>query len=148
MMRRSNGVVLTAWLVAAGIAAAQVPRDPVADSPAARQAAPPFVTKQNEVEIPFSVRAGASAETQPTSVRIFVSWDRGQTWHFYDERKPEDARFRFRARQDGEFWFATQTIDRSGRPDSGEPKKPQLRLVIDTQRPQLLVQTNVNARGE
>ena len=48
-------------------------------------------------------------------------------------------------RQDGEFWFATQTINRSGKPDSEEPRTPQLRLVIDTQRPQLLVQTSVDA---
>src|SRR5436190_197945 len=147
---------VAAWAVAAGIATAQIPRDPLADRPAAtpstgapstRPLPPPFVTKQNEVEVPFAVRSGTSAENQPSSVRIFVSWDRGQTWHFYDERKPDDARFRFRAKQDGEFWFATQTMDRSGRPDSAEPRSPQLRLVIDTQRPQLLVQAHVTTSG-
>jgi hypothetical protein len=150
------GAGLAVWLAAAETAAAQIPRDPLAESsplpPSAssatqRQSPAAFVTKQSEVEIPFSVRPGSTAETQPTRVRIFVSWDHGRTWHFYDERKPEDARFRFRAKQDGEFWFATQTIDRSGRPDSPEPRSPQLRLVIDTQRPQLLVQANVDSSG-
>jgi hypothetical protein len=156
MMRRASGAALTACLLAAGIAAAQIPRDPVANAASTPQSAgatnqrqlpASFVTKQSEVEIPFTVRGGTTPETQPTSVRIFVSWDSGQTWHFYEERRPEDARFRFRARQDGEFWFATQTIDRSGRPDSAEPRSPQLRLVIDTQRPQLLVQANVDTSG-
>jgi hypothetical protein len=154
MMHWASGAALMAWFMATGIAGAQIPRDPLADSPAAssagssgQQQSPIFVTKQAEVEIPFSVRAGATAETQPTSVRIFVSWDRGQSWHFYDERRPEDARFRFRAKQDGEFWFATQTIDRSGRAGGAEPRSPQLRLVIDTQRPQLLVQANVDGSG-
>ncbi len=153
-MRLASGSALAIWLVAA-IAAAQIPRDPLANPPqgaaagsgAAGQQPAPFVTKQNDVEIPFNVRPGTSAENQPTSVRIYVSWDRGQNWHFYDERKAEDGRFRFRAKQDGEFWFATQTVDRSGRPDSAEPRRPQLRLVIDTQRPKLLVQAHVTGSG-
>lgn len=137
----------------ASIATAQIPRDPQADNPAspataaARPLPAPFITKQTDLDIPFSVKAGTTAEAQPTSVRVFVSWDRGKSWHFYDERKPEDDRFKFRPRQDGEFWFATQTIDRSGRPDSPEPRSAQLCLVIDTQRPQLLVQASVDGSG-
>src|SRR6266436_1087854 len=154
-MRATGSATLVVWLVATGMVAAQIPRDPLSDSagaPAtlatAQRAAPaPYVTKQNDVEIPFSVRPGATPQTQPTVVRVFVSWDRGQSWHIYDERKPADRRFRFRAKQDGEFWFATQTIDGSGRPDSPEPRAPQLRLIIDTQRPQLLVQAAVDDSG-
>lgn len=147
-----RAALLTCVLAASSLAA-QVPPDPVAQSapsPTAsgNQLPAPYVTKQTEVEIPFSIKAGADAQSQPTSVRIFISWDRGKAWHFYDERKPEDARFKFRARQDGEFWFATQTIDRTGRPDSPEPRTPQLRLVIDTQRPQLLVQTAPHSSGD
>src|SRR5689334_2342503 len=101
-MRRAVGMVmlLCCWAVCA--ARAQIPRDPTSpaslpnQSTSAAQPPPPFVTKQNDVEIPFNVRAGMSPESQPTSVRIFVSWDRGQHWHFYEERKPEDAKFRFR----------------------------------------------------
>jgi hypothetical protein len=145
---------LVTCLVTAPYARAQVPPDPLAQSTAA-PATPtvggmpaPYVTKQAEVEIPFTVKSGSTPQSQPTSVRIFISWDAGKSWHFYDERKPEDARFKFRARQDGEFWFATQTIDRTGRPDSPEPRTPQLRLVIDTQRPQLLVQAAADSAGE
>src|SRR5438309_5612991 len=146
-------------LLFAGAIRAQIPRDPLADrtpsassplaasSGSSRQLPTPYVTRQNDMEIPFSVRAGSTPETQPTKVRVFVSWDRGKSWHVYEERKPEDARFRFRPRQDGEYWFATQTIDRSGRPDSPEPRAPQLCLVVDTQRPQLLVQPQVDGSG-
>src|SRR5438128_724976 len=104
-MRRASGAALAVWVAVISVAAAQIPRDPLADQPAAKpatsgagaqQPAPPFVTKQNDVEIPFNVRFGTSMENQPSSVRIYVSWDRGQNWHFYDERRPEDARFRFR----------------------------------------------------
>jgi len=151
-MRASIVLALTLGLTAPP-ATGQVPRDPLAGSApvngaaSSRQLPAPFVTKQSDVEIPFTVRPGATPETQPTAVRVFVSWDQGKAWHFYDERKPEDGRFRFRPRQDGEFWFATQTIDRSGKPDSPEPRFPQLRLLVDTQRPQLLVQAQVDASG-
>ena len=73
------------------------------------------VTKQNDVEIPFNVRPGSTPETQPTSVRVFVSWDHGKSWHFYEEKKPEDAKFRFRAKQDGEYWFALQVVYKDGK---------------------------------
>jgi hypothetical protein len=154
-MDRKKLAALAFCLPMAVQALAQIPRDPfpgsaaplapAADAP--RELPKPFVTKQSDVEIPFSVRAGTSPETEPTAVRVFVSWDQGKSWHFYDERRPEEGRFRFRARQDGEFWFATQTIDRSGRTDTPQPKAPQLRLVIDTQRPQLLVQAQVDSSG-
>src|SRR5437667_12794684 len=127
-MRAKASGTLIVWLTAASIAAAQIPRDPLSDASGGSAGLPssaggtgaqatrgtpapaPYVTKQNDVEIPFSVRPGATPQTQPAAVRVFVSWDRGQSWHYYDERKPADRRFRFRAKQDGEFVFATQTI--------------------------------------
>ncbi|MCU0878452.1 MAG: hypothetical protein MUF06_11760 [Pirellulaceae bacterium] len=109
---------------------------------------PPYVTQQREVEIPFTVKPGTTPETQPVEVRVFVSWDRGQSWHFFEKKRPEEGRFRFRPTQDGEFWFATQTVDKSGQPDSGQPRQPQLRLVIDTTKPQLLAQVAVPRAGE
>jgi hypothetical protein len=168
-MRAKASAVLLICLAAAEIASAQIPRDPTSagtvglpssaagGTAGSSSSAPntggqatgaaPYVTRQTDVEIPFSVRAGATPQSQPTAVRVFVSWDRGQSWHFYDERKPTDRRFRFRAKQDGEFWFATQTIDASGKADSPEPRTPQLRLIIDTQRPQLLVQAAADGSG-
>ncbi|HEY2895023.1 MAG TPA: hypothetical protein VGJ16_12440, partial [Pirellulales bacterium] len=110
-MRISLLPAAAVWLLytgATGAVCAQIPRDPLADrthsasstaaapNSAGRQAPTPYVTRQSDMEIPFSVRPGATAEMQPTKVRVFVSWDRGQSWHFYEERKPEDARFRFR----------------------------------------------------
>ncbi|MEX2174712.1 MAG: hypothetical protein WD872_10145 [Pirellulaceae bacterium] len=121
---------------------------PTEAAPAKAELPLPYVTRQSDVEIPFSVKPGNTPDSQPAAVRVFVSWDRGESWHFYEERKPEEGRFRFKPKQDGEFWFATQTVDRSGRTDSGEPRQPQLRLLIDTQKPQLLAQPRVPRRGE
>ena len=151
-MRVRNYLVTAAvGLAAAAQALAQLPGQ-IARPPGAPTKAPelppPYVTRQSDVEIPFSVKPGATPATEPVAVRVFVSWDRGKTWHFYDERQPADGKFRFQPRQDGEFWFATQTVDRSGKTDSDETRQPQLRLVIDTQKPQLLAQPVVARAGE
>jgi hypothetical protein len=122
--------------------------NPVGTSAPAPELPPPYVTQQREVEIPFSVKPGTTPETQPVAVRVFVSWDRGQSWHYYEEKRPDEGRFRFRPTQDGEYWFSTQTVDKSGQPDSREPRRPQLRLVIDTTKPQLLAQASVPRAGE
>src|SRR5262245_48532532 len=153
-MDRTMPVAIALGLLAAWPAAGQIPRDPftapaapLAAADSQRELPQPFVTRQNDVEIPFSVKTGATPDSQPTAVRVFVSWDQGQSWHFHEERRPEEGRFRFRVRQDGEYWFATQTIDRSGRTDNAKPRSPQLRLIIDTQRPQLLAQAHVDSSG-
>lgn len=96
---------------------------------------PPYITRQVEIEVPFSVKT--VGEATPVAVRIYVSWDGGANWHLYQEKRPEEGKFRFRAKQDGEFWFATQTIDSVNRAPRETPKAPQLRLVVDTQKPQL-----------
>lgn len=148
---------LAVWLAAEIVAAQMLPRQPpptamtreppAAGNPAAGVLPAPYLTRQTDLEIPFTVRPGSSPEQQPTAVRIFVSWDRGATWHFYDQRRAEEGRFRFRPRQDGEFWFTTQTLDARGQPDSPQPRAAQLRLIVDTQRPQLLVQAQVDGSG-
>ena len=138
-----------AALLAATSALAQSPGGAARPGPLPADELPaPYVTRMSDVEIPFSVKAAPSPDRQPSAVRVFVSWDRGQAWHLYEEKKPEDGRFRFKPKQDGEYWFATQTVDRTGASDNPQPKEPQLRLVIDTQKPQLLVQASVVRAGE
>ncbi len=139
-----------ALLGAASSAIAQLPGGTArpADARQRAEAPPPYVTRQRDVEIPFSVKSGDSPARQPAAVRVFVSWDRGQSWHFYQEKTPDEGSFRFQPKQDGEFWFATQTVDRSGGSDNPQPREPQLRLVIDTQKPQLLAQASVARAGE
>src|SRR5688572_23801147 len=90
------------WLAAAASALAQLPGQ-TARPPDARSKVPdlppPYVTRQSNVDIPFTVKPGGSPASEPVAVRVFVSWDRGKTWHFYDERKPDDGKFRFQPRQ-------------------------------------------------
>lgn len=134
MDARVTAWLLTICLLSAGDAAAQV------YAPKSGQLPPPFVTKQTDLEIPFTVNMAKTADAQPATVRVFVSWDRGESWLFLEEKRIEDGRFRFRPKQDGEYWFSTQTVDRLGRTDNAQQRRPQLRVVVDTQKPQLLAQ--------
>ena len=138
MDARVTAWLLTICLLSAGEATAQVA------APKSGQLPPPFVTKQTDLEIPFTVNMAKSADAQPATVRVFVSWDRGETWHFLEEKRVEDGRFRFRPKQDGEYWFSTQTVDRLGRTDNAQQRRPQLRVVVDTQKPQLLAQPSAS----
>jgi hypothetical protein len=123
------------------------PKSLAAKSPA--DLPPPYITKQVEIEVPFSVKASTTADAGPASVRIYVSWDSGANWHLYQEKRPEEGKFRFRAKQDGEFWFATQTVDGVGRSAGRQtPTAPQLRLVVDTQTPEVQVTASPTADGK
>ena len=160
MMRATT----TAWLTALGLLVAlgllangqawgQLPGGaPPARAAGAAAAEKPlpkaFISRETRLEIPFSVQPGSSPDSEPAAVRIYVSWDRGKTWHFNEEKRPDEGKFQFQPRQDGEFWFTTQTIDRSGRADVREPREPRLILIIDTKEPQLLVQPVVLPGGD
>src|SRR5262245_60987629 len=104
-MRVTTLVALMACLAVALPIHAQLPREPLSGGAAgaakttttpessSRQSAAAFVTRQSDVEIPFTVRPGSTPETQPAAVRVFVSWDRGKSWHFYEEIRPQAGRF-------------------------------------------------------
>lgn len=129
----------------------QPPADPFARQPStavAKPAAPVYITAQSDVVIPFTVRATDAQGRAPVSVRIYVSLDQGQTWQLYQDVKPSEKAFRFRAKRDAEFWFSTQTVNADGSGDRGDNRTVQLRLVIDTAKPQLQVVPKLAGNGK
>jgi len=139
--------LLGALLLAAPAAAQNAPSaNPAADSQR-RQLPPAYATRQLDVEIPFSVTLGSDPAAQAAAVQVFVSWDSGRNWHIYTEVPPDSGKFRFRAKRDAEFWFVTETVERAGLPPRDTPKWPQMRLVVDTQKPELKATAAVNPSG-
>ncbi len=148
-MRHSlvQGMALLVCLSGAWTAAAQT--DPAANRPAVtKPAAPLYITAQPDVIIPFSVRAADAQGRPPAKVRIYVSLDQGSTWDLYQEVKPAEKGFRFRAKRDAEFWFATQTINADGSGDRPENRNVQMRLVIDTTKPRLQIIPQIDVSGK
>lgn len=126
------------WFGAAG---------PAAD-PSRRDLPPPFATNQFEVEVPFAVTPGTDPAAMPAAIRVFVSWDFGRNWHKYTDVSPDVGKFRFRAKKDAEFWFVTQVVDAQGNVPREPPRRPQLRLIVDTQKPRLEGAAVLNPAGQ
>ena len=112
-----------------------------------RKLPPAFATGKREIEIPFSVSQGTTPESQAIRVDVLISGDHGRNWFKYTEVPPDAGKFRFAAKKDMEFWFLTQTITAKDQTPKDEVKWPQLRLIVDTQKPELKLTALVNPSG-
>jgi hypothetical protein len=100
----------------------------IADSPK------PFQLRLKRFEIPFKVDAIGQ---RPAEVELFVSRDAGQQWTRYATQPPTEKSFVFDATEDGEYWFATRTVDSAGNSYPQGRLKPLLHVAIDTTDPQI-----------
>jgi hypothetical protein len=128
-------LVCSAWPPLGGLSAAAQTTGPTGSAPLAP---PLYITSQTEVDIPFK------EGRPPVKVRVFISLDQGRSWDLYQEAGPTDVGFRFRAKRDAEFWFATQTVTATG---AGE-RTVQMRLVVDTTKPRLQIVPQLTEGGK
>lgn len=94
--------------------------------------------------IPFKVD---DQRGQFIEVQLYMSQDQGKTWSFHS-RQPTSAReFPFTADGDGEYWFAIKTLDRDRRllPDGNA--RPELKIIVDSDKPKLEFQIQSDAAG-
>jgi hypothetical protein len=115
----------------------------VAFAQAASYAAPsgasppePIYWKQDLFLVPYQWSSPAEPAAAH-SVSLFVSKDRGTTWHKISEARPHVKAFNYRAEGDGEYWFSVRTLDRYGREWPAGPHQPELRVIVDTRMPQI-----------
>lgn len=105
----------------------------------------PWVSRQTTFNIPFTVDL---ARGMPREVQLFVSQDAGKTWHFYGRQVPTAKSFPFRASSDGDFWFASRTIDPQRSVPPVEQLRPELHVQVDTKQPQLEFTAIAGVAGE
>ena len=72
---------------------------------------PAFYTRQALFAIPFHLNRPAHAIREPIEVQLYVSNNRGATWHLTASRSRARGNSSL-AGGDGEFWFSVQTVDR------------------------------------
>lgn len=100
-------------------------------------------SKQPAFLIPFQTDPG---ERRIQQVELFVSIDQGRTWQSQGNAVPEPGStkgsFRFTAARDGLYWFAVRTIDHQGQhyPATLDALRPGLKVVVDTQKPVVVLQ--------
>jgi hypothetical protein len=97
----------------------------------------PIATRQTLFAIPFKVDKGLSHASEPVQVQLYVSSDLGDTWRMYQQVPPGRGRFLFQANGDGEYWFLIRTLDRAGQVRPRQGNQPGLRVVVDTNPPEL-----------
>lgn len=105
-------------------------------------------TRQNVFQIPFRIGSSSNPATRPVEIQLFVSLDRGLSWRPFDRTTPDQTSFNFRAPQDGEYWFFVRTLDASGGLRPGGRERPELRVLVDTQPPQMKVTAQRGTSGE
>lgn len=126
-------VIILLWLVSC-------PRCAEAQQPTLRQ---PVYWRQNVFAIPFRVAPSPDRDTSAIEVVLFVSTDQGATWQRPSRVDAQDGQFTYRAPQDGEYWFAVQSVGPAG-PMQVNVASPQLRVIVDTVAPQM----ELKARSE
>ena len=108
----------------------------------------PVHTNRQAFRIPYQYNAAEISRLGAREIRLYGSQDLGGTWHMLQSVNPQTGRFDFRAREEGEYWFAVQTVDRSGQlHPGGSTPTPGLVVIVDTTPPQLTVGLNLNVPG-
>ena len=84
--------------------------------------------------IPFKLN---DPDEKYIEVQIYQSIDQGRNWEFLARQSTSADEFPFRAKGEGEYWFAMKTLDRDRRllPE-GDPQ-PELKIMIDLTQPEL-----------
>ncbi len=96
-------------------------------------------------EIPFSIDTTGQ---RPAEVQLYVSRDAGAHWQLFGSQSVTETKFLFEADEDGDYWFATRTVDSTGNPFPAGRVRPQLAVRIDTAPPQAELTAEVTADDE
>jgi hypothetical protein len=80
-------------------------------------------------------------------VQLLVSRDGVSDWAVLQEAQPNVRGFGYHAPVDGEYWFALRTADRKGKLTPATITQPQLRVVVDTTPPALVLSATTDATG-
>jgi hypothetical protein len=94
--------------------------------------------------IPFNV---ANQDGQFIEVQLYYSEDLGQTWNFHSRQPISGKEFPFAAKDDGEYWFAIKTLDRHRRLLPDGDVQPELKIIVDSNKPDLNFQIESDAAG-
>jgi hypothetical protein len=95
--------------------------------------------KGRNFRIPFNLNA--EGRDRVKELHLLVSEDQGYRWRPVSKTFPDHPTFTFRSSHDGEYWFAVQTLTIDGKvsPTLDATVEPNLKVVVDTFPPTLLL---------
>jgi hypothetical protein len=102
--------------------------------------APRIYHKARNFRIPFNLNADGKDRVK--ELHLLVSEDYGYHWRAISKTFPDHPTFTFRASHDGEYWFAvqTRTVDGKVSPSLESTIEPNLKVVVDTFPPSLVLE--------
>ena len=151
---RKSAVLLLAGVLLFGVAAVRAqPPLPLAPSGASAlptPASPPPMapvtyTQKTTCAIPHDIERW---DGRPLEVLLFVSADRGARWSLYAKQNASPGQFLFRAARDGEYWFASSTVNPGATYPPTDSLRPQQRVIVDTVEPKLNATVVLSPKGE
>lgn len=139
-----NVSTATLWAQATGTNTA--PATPAVDSQNANARNLPRSIPLNlrQFEIPFTIDATGN---QPVEVQLYVSRNQGAQWELFASQPASGKNFLFTTQQDGVYWFATRTVDGTGKSDPSGTIHPQLIVNIDTENPVAEINAELTNEG-
>jgi hypothetical protein len=109
------------------------------DQPQAASA-PKIYHKGRNFRIPFNLHEAGKDRVK--ELNLLVSEDLGYHWQHKSKTYPDHPTFTFRSSHDGEYWFAVQTLTIDGKvaPTLDSTVEPNMKVVVDTFPPTLLLE--------
>jgi len=107
-----------------------------------------------EVHLYMASMGTGSSQTRMTGDETTDERDRAgidpasRKWELLDRQSPSVGSFQIMQTLDGTYWFATRTIDASGRPHPPGPIEPELKVTVDTTRPLVDLLADADADGK
>lgn len=100
--------------------------------------------RQHVFAIPFSIHQNSPV---PNDIILYASADLGATWDAYSRQPTSQKQFVFRAGRDGEYWFTSQLVAAGLATPNPGTLTPQLRVIVDTQPPRLMLEAKSEPNG-
>lgn len=89
---------------------------------------------RHDLTIPYAWSGNARDARE---VVLYYSADEGRSWKKAGSALPHVRSFRFQAPGDGEYWFAIRTYNAAGAATPPGPLGPEMRVLVDTAKPQI-----------
>ena len=107
----------------------------------------PIYWKQRLFYIPYQVQNPQRARSPVRKVQLMISRDGVSNWQVLQEAEPHVQGFSYNAPEDGEYWFALRHIDRRGKPWPSASITAQMRIIVDTTKPEISLSGTLDATG-
>lgn len=108
----------------------------------------PIYWKQRIFQIPYQFNSENPLADRVDKVRLLLARQATGAWQVLQDAQPHVRGFSYYAPSDGEYLFAVQMVDRRGNAWPSGAVKPQLRIVVDTQPPELQLRTTNDRQGQ